>query len=53
MWLGCLLALWMTGLLGFLFLLVLALVWDAPWLAGVAIALIWWRSHRAKLPDVR
>jgi hypothetical protein len=48
MWLGCLLALWTTGLLGVVFLLVLALVWDAPWLAGVVIALIWWRSHRTK-----
>jgi cytochrome c-type biogenesis protein CcmH/NrfF len=48
MWLGCLLALWVIGLLGFAFLLGLALIWEAPWLTLGLVALVWWRLRRRR-----
>jgi hypothetical protein len=48
MWLGYLLALWAIGLLAFAVLLGLALIGEAPWLAGGVIALVWWRFRRRR-----
>ena len=48
MWLGCLLALWVIGLLGFALVLGLALISEAPWLALGIVALVWWWFRRRR-----